>query len=897
MNNVFAKILRETDRERLYDNIENLWKRELPQTSKAHAGAAAYTLELLNQAGIENAEIIDFPADGKTTYQDKCMPLAWEASTGKLTIKISEIHFDDPVVADYRRHSFHLVKGSVATPPGGQMAGIITEAQLFAGEDAGGALVICSPETVPGAEILAAALDMGALGLITDYYVQSCRETAPDAVGWVTACTEGMQWHVQSGDRPFICFSVAARTGDQLRRAAECGKLTALVECDGQRYEGVLPVVTALVPGRQKKEFWLMAHLYEPMSDDNSTGVAGAIEMVRCIKALIARGELPELEFSIRLVFGAELYGFAAFADYCGGFLGDKAIGAVNLDSLMAGNPGQNLHVYAAAPGTPFFGNALLEMFLDDCALPVTKFVESGWYDDDTFLSDQTVGLPTVWFIGVDKAFWHNSALTMQMFDCDVFARTCASIGTWIVAVTTLNRQALPDMVTRAGAYALRHITEEYRRAMRHSDAADRMKYRLRIDVARLNDFRKVADIPEIDRQIALVTAAAEQLPGYPAVESYRGKWFDYVATVIPSRAVTGFPYDQGRVPKKLRRMLPDRVIYGPFSRILSNMDGQKSLQRVIREAEWEEQVTFGDAEIKKYLGAVMYLGDYGYLQLEYHRQVTRPDMVNALRRIGVNSGDCLFVHSSISAFGRIDGDEEAVIDALLEAVGPTGTVLMPTFTMSFSSFEGELNKNRAYRPFDKNDSSQIWVGSVPRAFLLRPGVIRTSHASHSVAGFGPQAEPCLKDHRENDPPAGPTSPFAKLMSNQAKILYFGCGLGASTFLHFLETEAKVPYLKSSVCRVKDENGQLRTVYVPQNLPGDRDFYRDSAGNSKFFSRAAEAGLQISEVHLGSGELRLIDAGELYNTGMKLLAAEPDILLCDSNECMFCRKYRSPRYE
>jgi len=45
-----------------------------------------------------------------------------------------------------------------------------------------------------------------------------------------------------------------------------------------------------------------MAHLYEPLSDDNSTGVAGAIEIVRIIKKMIAQKELPELEFSIRVV-------------------------------------------------------------------------------------------------------------------------------------------------------------------------------------------------------------------------------------------------------------------------------------------------------------------------------------------------------------------------------------------------------------------------------------------------------------------------------------------------------------------------------------------------------------------------------------------------------------------
>ncbi len=905
MNELFTKLLRCVDRNRLNNGIENLWRREFPQTSTAHLAAAEYTLELLREAGLENAEMISFPADGKTVYQDKCMPLAWDASIGKLTIRKSPLVFADPVIADYQRHPFHLVKGSVAIPEGKRIVRIITEAQLFAGEDASGALVVCAPSTAPGSRILKPALDLGALGLISDYYAQSCRAQAPEAIGWINACTEAMNWHVIEGDRPFVCFSVTAGVGEQLRQAAEIGEVTALVECDGRRYQGSIPGVTALIPGRQKKEFWLMAHLYEPLSDDNSTGVVGAIEMVRCIKDLIARGELPELEFSLRLVFGAEMYGFAAFAEHFGGDLHDKAIGAVNLDSLMAGNPGQRLHVYLAAPASPFYGNALLEMFLDQWkdknAFPVAKFAENGWYDDDTLLSDRTVGLPTVWFIGREKMFWHNSALTMRVIDSGIFARTCAAIGTWIAAVVTLNKDKLAQTARQAGAYALSHLAGEYRNILQKNlpvgDASDQLLYRLQRDCERIEDFREVGSDPEIDRQIEVLKAAAQ---GYLAqikqqasvTEERKGKWFAYSATVVATRAERGFPHDLTRLPGNLRKALPNGVIYGPFSRVLSNMDGQKTLQRVIREAEWEEGTIFSETQIKEYLGAVMYLGKHGFLKVEYHQKVTHADILSALRNAGVRIGDCLFVHSSASAFGWIEGGESTVIEALLEAIGSDGTLLMPTFTVPFNSFEGTLNKSRRYRPYDPCDASQAWVGSIPRAFLVMPGVIRSQHPSHSVAGIGPLAAACLEAHREDDPPTGISSPFAKLVDCKAKILYFGCSLASSTFLHYLETVADLPYLKGSVCRVKNEDGSLRTVYVPKNLPGDRDFYRDIDGNSKFFKKALSSGLKIEQSRLGCGKIQLLDAADLYQTGLKLLADDPNILLCDNEECLFCRKHK-----
>ena len=518
-NELFAKLLSYVDGNRLYNEVENLWRRELPQTSTAHLEAAEYALELLHEAGLENAELISFPADGKTVYQDKCMPLAWDATIGKLTIQKSPLSFAEPVIADYQRHPFHLVKGSVAIPEGRRLVKIITETQMFAGEETDGALVVCAANTVPRAAILKTALDLGAIGLISDYYAQSCRVQAPEAIGWINGCTEAMNWHVIEGDRPFVCFSVTAGVGERLRQAAELGELTAWLECDGRRYRGSSPGITALIPGRKKKEFWLMAHLYEPLSDDNSTGVVAAIEMVRNIKKLIADGDLPELEFSLRLVFAAEMYGFAAFAEHFGGNLREQAIGAINLDSLMAGNPKQRLHVYAAAPGTPFFGNALLEMFLDQWkdkdAFPVAKFMENGWYGDDTMLTDRTVGLPTAWFIGHEKMYWHNSALTMQVIDREIFARICAGIGTWIAALVTLNKANLAQIVRQAAAYGLSHLAREYRNILQKKlsadEAVEQLLYRLQRDCERLEDFRNVAAEPEIERQIGVLQAAAQK--------------------------------------------------------------------------------------------------------------------------------------------------------------------------------------------------------------------------------------------------------------------------------------------------------------------------------------------------------------------------------------------------
>ena len=89
-------------------NTEALWKRELGQCFRNYREAADFTAGLCRQAGLAEVEKIAFPADGSTTFQDKTMPLAWDAGCGKLTVVQSPIPFDDPVVADYRLHPFHV---------------------------------------------------------------------------------------------------------------------------------------------------------------------------------------------------------------------------------------------------------------------------------------------------------------------------------------------------------------------------------------------------------------------------------------------------------------------------------------------------------------------------------------------------------------------------------------------------------------------------------------------------------------------------------------------------------------------------------------------------------------------------------------------------------------------
>ena len=55
------------------------------------------------------------------------------------------------------------------------------------------------------------------------------------------------------------------------------------------------------------------------------------------------------------------------------------------------------------------------------------------------------------------------------------------------------------------------------------------------------------------------------------------------------------------------------------------------------------------------------------------------PDLVRDLASLGVRRGDLLMVHSSLRSIGLVESGPETVVDALLQALGPEGTLVTPT--------------------------------------------------------------------------------------------------------------------------------------------------------------------------------------------------------------------------
>ncbi len=157
--------------------------------------------------------------------------------------------------------------------------------------------------------------------------------------------------------------------------------------------------------------------------------------------------------------------------------------------------------------------------------------------------------------------------------------------------------------------------------------------------------------------------------------------------------------------------------------------------------------------------------------------RVTRADLVAGIRALGVAPGDLLQVHSSLSRLGYVEGGADAVVDALLEVVGPEGTLMVPTFNHGAADI---------YDPRTTPSTN----GAVTEALRKRPEARRSVHATHPYAAIGPLAEVLTAGHLEVDT-FDRASPLGKLADRGGWVLLLGVGMRANTSAHIGEWMAQ----------------------------------------------------------------------------------------------------------
>lgn len=169
------------------------------------------------------------------------------------------------------------------------------------------------------------------------------------------------------------------------------------------------------------------------------------------------------------------------------------------------------------------------------------------------------------------------------------------------------------------------------------------------------------------------------------------------------------------------------------------------------------------------------------------------------LRALGVTPGMVAFVHSSLSAMGWVCGGPVAVILALQEALGPDGTLVMPTHTSDLTEPSRWENPpvpeswwpviRESMPAFDPDLTPTRAMGVIPETFRKQAGVLRSDHPHVSVCARGPRAQEITADHSLANG-LGEDSPLGRLYDLHAHVLLLGVGHERNTSMHLAEYRA-----------------------------------------------------------------------------------------------------------
>jgi aminoglycoside 3-N-acetyltransferase len=240
---------------------------------------------------------------------------------------------------------------------------------------------------------------------------------------------------------------------------------------------------------------------------------------------------------------------------------------------------------------------------------------------------------------------------------------------------------------------------------------------------------------------------------------------------------------------------------------------------------------------------------------------LTRDEIAEALRALGLAAGDVVMVHSSLRSIGYVEGGANAVVDALLDVLGPTGTLVVPTFTPAHG--------HEADPVFDPaRDPSE--VGQITEVARTRPGARRSVHLLHSVAALGARSAEIAGQH-------GPAAfaadgPFWRVQELQGWIMLLGVPYLRCTYVHVPEmlVQSIYRYWREVEARAREPDGTERPLLLRAFSP--KPGYPPDLNK---VGAALEARGLVRIGPVGNAVARLFRARDLIEVGIAAYRQDP----------------------
>jgi aminoglycoside 3-N-acetyltransferase len=254
---------------------------------------------------------------------------------------------------------------------------------------------------------------------------------------------------------------------------------------------------------------------------------------------------------------------------------------------------------------------------------------------------------------------------------------------------------------------------------------------------------------------------------------------------------------------------------------------------------------------------------------------VSKEDLVRDLTQLGVKKGDLLNVKCSMKSIGKVQGGARTLIDALIEVVGPEGTIVTDSFIIVFREKEA---KNKPIS--DENTPS--YAGALANAMIEHPLAKRSKHPVQKFVAIGAIADELTSNHGPN--------------SYAYNVLRVMCSRGGKNLK--IGTDEKVvgvgtTHVAIGILRFKQLRQVAGVYYLDDN--GKKEFFeRNWAGICadgliKFIPFYEKGGAVISKGTIGQSEAKITDMRRTLEIELEILRKDPTFFMCKKKDCIECQ--------
>ncbi len=695
----------------------------------------------------------------------------------------------------------------------------------------------------------------GGIGIISAYsegYLD-----LPDGTAWLNGWGGGPGWYQTKEDKKIFCFCITPRKGNYLAELLKKGRVRVNALVKSKIYDGSINTINALLKGQKNEEILLLAHLYEPMLNDDAIGGAALIEIARLLNKLIKDKKVPPLKRGIRFLISQERYGFAQF--FAEKKNRKRIIAAVNMDDFSTDyrKTDKPINVRMNPASSPFFGDLLLQEMAKRYLAPYPYRMERGNFSDDTFMADKTIGIPVNWLWTDPEKYHHNSEDSFdKITDWNLTKRIINIIATYSYFLAAVDKKEIASFKNLLLKEAKINILEESTKLISdkigYNEAIEKLNFNISWQKERIISLKKLYPGEKAeDLEKGLEKIADEEkknLKSSPSMgeevgggESFNLTRKEKIAeNIVIERKGVGFPFSLSRVPYEQRRNKPEPEI---TDTALNWADGKKDLLQIFGLLNCELGEKLSEKQFSDLIRYFKFLDKHGYLKIHYKVKLNKEILKKNLIKLGIKKGDKLMVHSSLSTLGRVEGGAKAICSVLMETIGEEGILMMPTFNHDAPFEKGGPGY---YSPVETPTIN----GIVPDTFWRMKNVYRSLNPTHPFAAWGKEAKKYVENHHQVTT-MGKNSPLHLLEKNGGKVLLLGVDYHANTFHHTVEMTNNVPCLgrRTREYPVKLANGKmvkLRTwSWREGNCPID---------DTAFYAKLMEERKLEKRISIGIGE-------------------------------------------